>query len=77
MFDMDSLPAIVKSVVESADSVIESANSTADSASNPFENRPVGTALRLELCLDLYLAIDHPGCCVSLKLSVKILAVNI
>ena len=34
MFDMDSQPAIVKSVVESADSGIESDDSTADSAAN-------------------------------------------
>ena len=36
MFDMDSRPTIVKSVVESADSGIESADSTADSAINPL-----------------------------------------
>ena len=36
MFDMDSRPTIVKSVVESADSGIESAHSTAYSASNPL-----------------------------------------
>ena len=37
MFDMESLPTIVKSVVESADSGIGSANSTADSAANPLK----------------------------------------
>ena len=36
MFDMDSRPTIVKSVVESADSGIESADSTTDSAINPL-----------------------------------------
>ena len=71
MFNMDSRLAIVKSVVDSADSVIESANSTADSASKPLKIGLWVRALRLELgrvmCHDLYLAIDHPGCCVSLK----------
>ena len=36
MFDMDSQPTIVKSVVESANSGIESADSTTDSAANPL-----------------------------------------
>ena len=36
MFDMESWPTIVKSVVESADSGIESGNSTTDSATNPL-----------------------------------------
>ena len=36
MFDMESRPTIVKSVVESADSGIESDDSTADSATNPM-----------------------------------------
>ena len=43
MFDMESRPTIVKSVVESADSGIESADSTTDSATN----RPVGTGLKI------------------------------
>ena len=42
MFDMESQPTIVKSVVELADSGIESADSTADSATNP---------LRIGLCV--------------------------
>ena len=37
MFDMESRPTIVKSVVESADSGIESADSTADSAIIPLK----------------------------------------
>ena len=36
MFDKESQPTIVKSVVESADSGIETADSPADSASNPL-----------------------------------------
>ena len=36
MFDMESRPTIVKSVVESADSGIESADFTTDSATNPL-----------------------------------------
>ena len=36
IFDMESRPTIVKSVVESADSGIESADSTADSTTNPL-----------------------------------------
>ena len=36
MFDRDSRPTIVKSVVESADSGIEPADSTADSVINPL-----------------------------------------
>ena len=36
VFDMDSRPTIVKSVVESADSGIESAESAPDSAVNPL-----------------------------------------
>ena len=37
MFDMESRPTIVKSVLESADSGIESADSTADSATIPLK----------------------------------------
>ena len=37
MFDMESRPIIVKSVVESGDSGIESADSTADSAIIPLK----------------------------------------
>ena len=37
MFDMESQPTIVKSVVESAGSGIESADSTADSAIIPLK----------------------------------------
>ena len=37
MFDMESRPTIVKSVVESADSGIELADSTADSATIPLK----------------------------------------
>ena len=37
MFDMDSRPTIVKSVVESANSGIETADSTADSAIIPLK----------------------------------------
>ena len=36
LFDMDSRPPIVKSVVKSANSGIESADSTANSAANPL-----------------------------------------
>ena len=37
MFDMDSRPTIVKSVVESADSRIESTDSTIDFAQTPLK----------------------------------------
>ena len=37
MFDMESRPTIVKSVIESADSGIESADSTTDSAIIPLK----------------------------------------
>ena len=37
MYDMESRPTIVKSVVELADSGIESADSTADSATIPLK----------------------------------------
>ena len=38
MFDMESRPTIVESVVESADSGIETADSTADSAIIPLKS---------------------------------------
>ena len=50
MFDIDSRPTIVKSVVESADSGIESADSTADSAVNPLRIGLYARALRSIIC---------------------------
>ena len=51
IFEMDSRPTIVKSVVESADSGIEWADSIADSASNPLRIGLWVRALNHTICL--------------------------
>ena len=68
MFDIDSGPTIIKSVVESADSGIESADSTTDYAQNPLkiglwvrafrmEWNPIPQAVSFLLIWSLYLGI--------------------